>query len=422
MNRKLFITVCMITVYAILIGSFVEFHKENNECSRNKFACIRFCSSDSIKYSDEFLLEKFKKSKNSEYVKKDVKLFREAENVKKEFKVFRGVPTCGGTVFLEPKYNESSDRAPYSIEHDGIAMDNLEKYNHQRYCLEEADDVYDGWKLFICDKDVYIHRILSIIIIILSITLYGFVLFVYSYNKDLRDFHRKWTIILAIIQIFSHLLYPFSVFDRTPNYFNYRFMNKMYYLFELYLMMIILWINVMIFHSFLTFKNFNKDRKTVPYNFSIYAFVAIAIMIPSGILLQISLELVDCKLLYLFIATLGIVVWIFTTFNVYRLSKNPTNADHEIFRIEKKWNWICFEITLTIFITWFLKSFEYSRNFSIFEYVTSDLILLFGAITVTVILIERKKVRNIIFRKNHKVADKVAEESSNEFHNKECTV
>ncbi|KAL7036870.1 hypothetical protein ACKWTF_008973 [Chironomus riparius] len=390
MNKKNLVSVCIITAYAILLGLFIKFRQDSTECFGKNFTCIRFCSNDLENYSDEFLLKEFKKSKIAMFLEKD-------------FKVYRGIPTCGGIAFQPLKYNKTSKRAPYYIDSKGFAEVDLEWYNQLRYCLENANDVYDGWKLFICNQDLNFQRIFHVIIIILAIILYGFILIVYSYNKDLRDFHGKWTIVLAAIQVFSHLFFPFVLYDESPNYFiflNNRLQNGIYNLLKLSLMLIILWINVMIFHVFFTFKNF-KDPKTVSYRFSNYACFVIVFVAVSGILLFTSNDF-DLFLMYTFIVTLGVVVWITTGLYIYKLSRNKTHSEHPRFHFERKWFWICFRVAITIWTTYFGNFLKKQKNFNVFLYMTIDIIILFGAITVTIIMIGRTKVRNIFLGDYHK--------------------
>ena len=100
MSRKILVTFCVITIYVVLIGIFVKTVKETSDC-KNSVICIRFCSEDTENYSNEFLLEEFKKS---------------AKELKKmDVKIYRGSPMCGGMIFLRPNENITSDQTSYEI-------------------------------------------------------------------------------------------------------------------------------------------------------------------------------------------------------------------------------------------------------------------------------------------------------------------
>lgn len=86
-----------------IFGLFVKSFREQYKC-QEIFSCIRFCSTDAKKYSDDFLTNDFLNSESgkkwlidSNYVKIDIE----------DVKVYRGSPICGGLNYL-PLKNESS--------------------------------------------------------------------------------------------------------------------------------------------------------------------------------------------------------------------------------------------------------------------------------------------------------------------------
>ena len=88
MNKKLIVTLSVITSYVIICGLFIKFFTESHSFG------IRFCSSDK-KFSDQFLLTEFMESNASKLLQDD-----ENYDYKKYMSVHRGRPFCGGLEYV----------------------------------------------------------------------------------------------------------------------------------------------------------------------------------------------------------------------------------------------------------------------------------------------------------------------------------
>ena len=112
MNKKIVVTISVILIYVALFFLFIYFSKRSYGCSYRS-PCIRFCSSDTNKYSDEFLLEQFKESKTANKMR----------NVDKGLKVIRGAPACGKLKYWPPNEDLNSTDPPY--EFDVVSIRNV---------------------------------------------------------------------------------------------------------------------------------------------------------------------------------------------------------------------------------------------------------------------------------------------------------
>jgi len=93
MNKKILVTLILISIYGILTGLFFKFYNESTVCHSHHSSCIRFCSEDTDNFSNEFLIQEFRKSKSG-------------RNLDKDLTIYRGAPTCGLS-FTPPNYNET---------------------------------------------------------------------------------------------------------------------------------------------------------------------------------------------------------------------------------------------------------------------------------------------------------------------------
>ena len=73
----------------------------------------------------------------------------------------------------------------------------------------------------------------------------------YSYFKELRDFYGKFTIGLMVSQIIAYAVTPFIVLDKDDRIIRGIIVPT---IFSGSMVMTLLWITVMIVHSFSTFK------------------------------------------------------------------------------------------------------------------------------------------------------------------------
>jgi len=124
MNKKIVVTISVILIYVALFFLFIYFSKRSYGCGYGS-PCIRFCSSDTNEYSDDFLLEQFRESKTA----------KEMRNMHNGLKVIRGTPTCGTLKYWPPNEDVNSTDAPYefnyvSIRNAGPLWGKIEKSGH----------------------------------------------------------------------------------------------------------------------------------------------------------------------------------------------------------------------------------------------------------------------------------------------------
>jgi len=88
----------------------------------------------------------------------------------------------------------------------------------------------------------------------LAVFVFGLIIIVYSYFKELQDFYGKFTIAFATTQIIAYITVPFILFNKDHKYIIGLFEIIITTTYVISMMMILLWITAMIMHSFLTFK------------------------------------------------------------------------------------------------------------------------------------------------------------------------
>ena len=108
---KIIVTISIIIIYSTIFGLFVRSFREQLEC-QERFNCIRFCSTDVDRYSDEYLSNDFL---NNESGKKWL-IHREYHSIDiDEVKVYRGSPVCGGLSYLPTKNELNSNLSIYGF-------------------------------------------------------------------------------------------------------------------------------------------------------------------------------------------------------------------------------------------------------------------------------------------------------------------
>ena len=98
-----------------------------------------------------------------------------------------------------------------------------------------------------------------------------------------------------------------------------------------------------------------------------------------------------------FIGAFDVVVLIITGIMILIISRSMTLSDQSRFKEEKKWFWIIVKLSLIMLITWPFQILDWLVEFHLHGFIVQDSILLFTAITATIILLGRKKVRNVMF-------------------------
>ncbi|CAG9805357.1 unnamed protein product [Chironomus riparius] len=384
MNKKLIVTLSVITTYVIICGLFIKFFRESDSYG------TRFCSSDKKKFSDQFLLTEIIKSNSS-------KLWRNGEDFDyiKYMSVHRGRPLCGGLEYV------SLDRVladpDYELNFRGMIIIDRQTYDHERYCLEKVDDDPDGWKLMICHSDVLYHRIFHATVIFLSILLFGFTIFTYAKNEELRDFKGKAVIGLMLAEILAYSTH--SIRFLAQSQYNMILISASL----MGLLQILLWITVLVVHEFIAFKNFKNAAKT-EQKFRFYALIEILFTILFTILIistninhQRSISVDYFFIAIFFIGAFDLIVLIITGIMILIISRSMTLSDQSRFKNEKKWFWITVKLSLIMLITWPFQTLDWLIEFHLHGFMIQDSILLLTAITATIILLSRKKVRNLMF-------------------------
>ncbi|KAL7036863.1 hypothetical protein ACKWTF_008966 [Chironomus riparius] len=413
MNKKIIVTICAVIIYAILFVYVTKNVAGQSECGNYFQFCIRFCSADTETFSDDFLLDEFLKSEFGKSFKNLIGF---------NFNVFRGFPVCGELKYFQLRENSTSPFSPLG----NVVMHLRKQYNYKKYCLEKSDDVQHGWKIMICQRDVYFYKIFHFIAISCSVLLFGSIIFVYSYFKELRDFHGKFTIVLMVPLICAYIVIPLAVFDHDEQkLFRGYFGVILPMIYTTTMMMILLWITAMILHSFLTFKNF-KQQVLNQYDFSIFVAFVLTFIIFSAFLLvweRISdgnnnFILYLCMLnnllifkdsrqhylyvIYFFIGFIDIILLIITGIKVLIVSRHLTHSEQPKFDTERKWYWITVKLSLIMLVTWKFVFITWEDiNYHLLTNFISDFVMIFTAVIISIILLGRKQVKILLFGKYH---------------------
>jgi len=115
--------------------------------------------------------------------------------------------------------------------------------------------------------------------------------------------------------------------------------------------------------------------------------------------------------MYSFIGILDGIVWVITGFKIYTLSRHPTFSELARFHLEKKWFWICMIYSITILTTCSFQFLTITEGFNLLVYIIADTTLLLTTITITIISLGRKKVRDTAFGKYTGISTENVEKS-----------
>lgn len=102
---------------------------------------------------------------------------------------------------------------------------------------------------------------------------------------------------------------------------------------------------------------------------------------------------------YFFIAVLDVILLVVTGVKIFILSRHLKQSEQSIFNHERKWFWTTVKLSLIMLVTWPTQVHVWKTNFKLFNMILSDCTILLTAITIFVILIGRKKVRDLLFKK-----------------------
>ena len=103
-NKKILVTISVILIYVALFALFIYLANRSHDCTY-KSPCIHFCSSDTNRYTNEYLIDQFMKSKSAkEYVEDEA-----------ELKAIRGAPSCGEMADWLPNDEVNSTEPPYDF-------------------------------------------------------------------------------------------------------------------------------------------------------------------------------------------------------------------------------------------------------------------------------------------------------------------
>ena len=103
--------------------------------------------------------------------------------------------------------------------------------------------------------------------------------------------------------------------------------------------------------------------------------------------------------LYFIIAALDIILFLITGIKIFMLSRHLTNSDQARFNLERKWYWTTIKLSLIMLVTWPTQVYVWKSNFKFLNFILSDCIILLTSMTISVILIGKKKVRTLFLEK-----------------------
>ncbi|CAG9805359.1 unnamed protein product [Chironomus riparius] len=388
MKSKTLLTISAVSIYVITIGLIAKSIKEDFDGYNNRqtYGYFRFCSDDTEKYSDDYLLNEFNKSKSANGLKYN------------NIIIYRGYPLCGAMEFIHPNDNITSENRPYEFYRGSIYIKH-EQFNFRRYCLEKSEYEIDGWKVMICNQDEKIHKVFHFFAISISIVIFGLTLAAHIYFKELRDFHGKCAIALVANQILTYILS--TCIDLYDFFYDDDEGEILYRILQISVMHTLIWITVMMVHSLLIFINY-KNRTTAPLSFSTYAVLVVAFIGLSAIILLTPVFRFGYITLYtacLIISILNIVFVLITAFIVFALSRHPTYSIQARYHYERKLFCTTVKLALIFLVTWIIKFITNHSPFNLMMFITVDSMMLITAITICIILLGRKNVKTLIFEK-----------------------
>lgn len=149
--------------YTFLIVTFFKL-RPTKECQPSS-PCIRFCSSDRGKISDEELFQKFSKNDLFDNIissgQNEMKAFYNNYSSMMNYKILRGEPKCdGGYYSISSKYfvlvclikiSRESHYKNNLIQNIGYSRDQQVFYSFQNYCYQEGSSD-DEWLVKLCLK------------------------------------------------------------------------------------------------------------------------------------------------------------------------------------------------------------------------------------------------------------------------------
>jgi len=109
--------------------------------------------------------------------------------------------------------------------------------------------------------------------------------------------------------------------------------------------------------------------------------------------------LVHLFTIYFLIGLMDVILLIIIGIKVLILSRHLTHSEQPLFDNERKWYWITVKLSLIMLVTWPFVFFTWIRDFDLLFNILSDFVMTLTAITVAIILIGRKEVKILLFRK-----------------------
>lgn len=110
--------------------------------------------------------------------------------------------------------------------------------------------------------------------------------------------------------------------------------------------------------------------------------------------------LVHLFTIYFFIGFMDVILLIVIGIKMLTLSRHLSHSEQPLFDNEKKWYWITVKLSLIMLVTWPFVFFTWTNNtFNLLSNILSDFVMTLTAITVAIILIGRKDVKFLVFRK-----------------------
>ncbi|CAG9805356.1 unnamed protein product [Chironomus riparius] len=402
MNWKKLVANSASLIYLILISLFFFFFKTDFICRFEK-PCLRFCSSDTEKYSNVLLFDEFIDSNVTYWFQNNYNLTN----------IFRGPPYCNGEMKLletvKNKYNDEDeeedvddeDNGMLSIYENGHLYKNGEAYTINTYCLKRDEDASHKFVAMICVKDkLTVNQSALVAISVISIIILTSTLSVYLYYPELRDFYGKMIIYFLISMICSSVT-PLRVFDDKN--FMFKIIN---FVMAFGFTSGNLWLNSMVLNVYFRCRDF-RSSKSKDGNFSSYAsyvgvfttFVLMFILWEMTILRHSS-AIKFIALVHSFLIFNDFVVLIITSFIIKNISKQIGFSERAEFEKEKKIFWIYVKLFAIMSLTWSTQIYAFENEEIRFDCLTVAFIMLFSTLNVAGLFMGRKKVIDLVTRNN----------------------
>ncbi|XP_070491554.1 G-protein coupled receptor Mth-like isoform X2 [Chironomus tepperi] len=390
--KKIFVATSSV-LYLILISVLIYYYRKEFICHYES-VCLRFCSTDTEKYSDKFLYDSLKKNNLSHHY--DIEF--------DDLSIIRGRPTCHGSLIniedeekTESYYSDSSPNP--RVFDSGDVYDRGLSFSINKNCLELEDESDNVWSAMVCTNESIPNPSLSWIMTILSVIILASTITIYSYFSELRDFPGKMIILFLSSVLCSYLVIPGIANQGESAHLiinlllAYGFTSGH------------LWLNSMILNNYFRCRDFRsskpKEDRFKPFVIyvSIFTTFATLFILFEMLVMRDYFPVEFISIIHYYLVLNDSIVLIVTSIIIRNISKHIDLSERVQLEKEKKLFWIYVKLFAIMFVTWSTQIFALQKDLNEFGCLTASFMMLFSAVNISGLFIGRRKVRNLLFDK-----------------------